>query len=82
MIIDLIVVLRELLGPADLMKAQVLRIHESTDVIMVSKDKDLVFAAFQVVVPTLKDFNNSRELLIIGFIPSPSGDYLSREKGY
>ncbi len=49
---------------------------------MVSKDKDLVFAAFQVVAPSLKGFNDSQELLIVGFIPSLSGDHFSREKGY
>ncbi len=49
---------------------------------MVSKDKDLVFAAFQVVAPSLKIFNNSQKLLIMGFLPSLNGDHLSREKGY
>ncbi len=51
---------RELLGPADLTKAQAFRIDELTEVIMVSKDEDLVFAAFQVVAPSLKSFNNSQ----------------------
>ncbi len=44
-IIDLELVLRELLGPADLTRAQVIGIQESTEVIMVSKDKNLIFAA-------------------------------------
>ncbi len=44
--IDSEVVSRELLGLADLTRAQAFRIHESTEVIMVSKDEDLVFAAF------------------------------------
>ncbi len=82
MIIDLEVVSRELLGPADLMRAQAFCIHKSAEVIMVSKDEDLVFVAFQVVVSSLKSFNNSQELLIMGFVPSLSGDHLSREKGY
>ncbi len=42
-IINSEVVSRELLGPSDLTKAQAFRIHESTEVIMVSKDKDLIF---------------------------------------
>ncbi len=58
-IIDSKVVLRELLGPADLTRAQVFCIYESTEVIIVSKDEDLVFAAFQVVAPSFKGFNNS-----------------------
>ncbi len=81
-IIDLKVVSRELLGPTDLTRAQAFHIQKSTEVIMVSKDKDLLFAALQVVAPSLKGFNNSQELLIVGFVPSLSGDHLSREKGY
>ncbi len=81
-IIDLKVVSRELLGPADLTRAQAFRIYESAEVIMVSKDEDLVFAAFQVVAPSLKGFKNSQELLIVGLVPSLNGDHLSREKGY
>ena len=57
-IIDSEVVSRELLGPADLTRAQAFCIHESTEVIMVSKDEDLVFAAFQVVAPSLESLNN------------------------
>ncbi len=64
------------------MRAQAFGIDELTEVIMVSKDKDLVFAAFQVVAPSLKGFNNSQELVIVGFVPSLSGDHLLRKKGY
>ncbi len=81
-IIDLEVVSKELLGLADLTKAQAFCIHKSTEVIMISKDTNLVFAAFQVMAPNIKDFNNSQELLIVGFVPSLSGDHLLREKGY
>ncbi len=45
-IINLEVVSKELLGLADLTRAQTLRIYESAEFIMVSKDKDLIFAAF------------------------------------
>ncbi len=45
-IIDLEVVSRELLGPADLTRAQTLCIYKLAEVIMVSKNKDLVFATF------------------------------------
>ncbi len=58
-IIDSEVVSREFLVPADLTRAQAFCIHKSTEIIMVSKDKDLVFVAFQVVAPNFKDFNNS-----------------------
>ncbi len=81
-IIDSEVESRELLGPADLTRAQASRIHELTEVIMVTKDEDLIFAALQVVALSLKGLNDSQELLIVGFIPSLSGDHLLREKGY
>lgn len=47
-----------------------------------SKDKDLVFAALQVVISSLKNFNNSQELLIIGFVPSFYRDHLFGKKGH
>ncbi len=53
-IIDSEVVSRELLGPAYPTRAQVFCIHESTEVIMVSKDENLIFAALQVAAPSLK----------------------------
>ncbi len=81
-IIDSEVVSRELLDLADLTRALAFRIHELMEVIMVSKDKDLIFAALQVVALSLKGFNDSQELLIVSFVPSLSGDHLSKEKGY
>ncbi len=52
------VVLREFLGSIDLTRAQTFYIHESTEVIMVNKDKNLIFATFQIVTPSLKSLNN------------------------
>ena len=49
---------------------------------MVNKNKDLVFANFQIMAPSLKDFNNSQEFLIVSLISSLSKDYLLRKKGY
>ena len=45
-IIDSEVVTREFLGPTDLPEAQTLCVHESTKVVVVCKDEDLVFAIF------------------------------------
>ena len=45
-IIDLKMVMKELLGSADLTKAQILCIHELLVVIMVSKNENLIFVAF------------------------------------
>ncbi len=74
-VIDSKVVLRELLGPADLAEAQTLCIHELTEVVVISEDEDRVFAVFHVVALSLKGFNNSQELLVMGFVPSLSGDH-------
>ena len=51
-------ILRELLGPTDLLEAQTLCIHEITEVIVVRKDKNLMLTAFQVVAPSFEYFNN------------------------
>ena len=45
-IIDLKIVTKELLGPADLIRAQTFYIHELSKVIMVSENKDFMFVAF------------------------------------
>ena len=57
-IVDSEMVSRELLGPADLSGAQALRIHETTEVIVVGKDENLMLTAFQVVAPSLECLNN------------------------
>lgn len=57
-ITDSEVVLREFLSPTDLTKAQTFCIHELTEVVMVNLDKNLILAAFQVVLPCFEDFNN------------------------
>ena len=45
-IVDSKMISRELLGPSDLARPQALRINELTEVIVVGKDKNFVFAAF------------------------------------
>lgn len=52
------------------------------EVIMVNKDKNFVFAAFKVMTPSLKDFNNNQKLLILSLIPSLYKDHLLRKKDY
>ncbi len=46
--------MRDLLDPANLIRAQAFCIYKLTEVIIVSKGKDLIFAALQVVAPVLK----------------------------
>ena len=44
-IIDLEVVTKEFLSPADLLGAQILRVHELSEVVMVSKHEDFMLRA-------------------------------------
>lgn len=81
-IINLEVILRELLGLMDLTRAQAFRIYVLLEVIMVSKDRNFVFATLQVVAPSFKGFNNSQEFLIISFVPTLCRNYLPQEKNY
>ncbi len=46
---------------------------------MVGENEDLVFAAFQVVAPSLEGLNDGQELLIVSLIPGLSRNHLSRE---
>ena len=46
MIIDLDVVMREFLGPADLPRAQTFCVHEPAEVVVVDKYKDFMSRAF------------------------------------
>ena len=52
-------VLRELLGPTDLLGAQTFYIHKTTDVVVVCENKNLILAAFQVIAPWLKGFKDN-----------------------
>ncbi len=59
-IADLNVVPGEFLGPSDRPGTQALCIHELTEIVMVGEDKDLVFAALQMVAPNLDGLNNGQ----------------------
>ena len=59
---------RELLGPADLSGAQALRIHKTTEVIVVRKDENFMLAAFQVVPPGFESLDDSQKLAVMGLI--------------
>ena len=58
-VVNLKMILRKLLGPADLFGAQTLHIYKTTKTVVVYEDKYLVFATFQIVTPCLEDFDNS-----------------------
>lgn len=80
--IDIKRVLRELLSLTNLSKVLALSIHKLTEVVEVSKNKNLLLRAFKVVIPSLKESNNGQELLILSFITSFGKDYYLRKKNY
>ena len=52
-------VLGELLGPTNLSGAQTFCIYEATKVVIICEDKHFILAAFQIVTPYLKGFDDS-----------------------
>ena len=75
-------VLREFLGPADLSGAQALCIHETTEVIVVRKDENLMLAAFQIVTSRLEGFDNSQKLNVVGLVLFLCRNHFPRKERY
>lgn len=82
MIIGLKVIFGKLLGSTNLARAQAFCIHKSLEIIIVNQNKDLIFAIFQRVTPSLESFKNSQELLIMSLISNFCRNHLFRENGY
>ena len=61
-------VLRDFLGSADLSEAQTLCIHKTMEVVMICKDKNLIFEGFHVVAPSFEYFNDDEKLIVMGFV--------------
>ena len=81
-VVDLKMVLEEILSPTDLSEAQALCIYEATKVVVVCKDQYFVLAAFQIVTPYLKDFDNSKKLALMGLVSSLYRNHFSQKKRY
>ena len=75
-------VLRELLGLADLSGAQAFRIHETTEVIVVRKDKNLMFTIFQIVTPRLEGFNNSQKFTVMSLVSCLCRNHFLKKERY
>ncbi len=56
--------------------------HKLTEVAMVNKKENLIFATIQIVVLSFKIFDNCQELLVISLIAIFGRDLFLREKGY
>ena len=59
-IVNLKVVPGEFLGPSDLLGTKALGIYESAEIVMISENEDLVFAALRVVAPSLEGLNDGQ----------------------
>lgn len=81
-IIDFEIISREFLSLVDLARIEAFCSYKLTEIIMVSKDNNLVFIAFQVMAPSFENFNNSQEFLVINLVANPGGDHFLREKDY
>ena len=49
---------------------------------MVTKNKNFVFAAFKIVVPSFEGYNNSQKLTIVSFVLSFGHNYFSQKMDY
>ena len=60
-------VIKKLLSLTNLMKAQTLYIYKLLKVVIVYKDKNLIFTIFYIVLLSFKGFNNTLKLIIMSF---------------
>lgn len=60
MVINLEIISKKLLDPLDQSGAQAFYVHKLMEFVIVSENKNLIFAAFQVVPPSFKNLNNSQ----------------------
>lgn len=58
MVINLEVVAKEFLGPLDLKKTQAFEIYDLMKVVVINKNKDVMFAIFQIMLPGFESLNN------------------------
>ena len=60
--------LKKLLSLIDLLKAQTFYIHKILEIVIIYKNKNFILIAFQILMLTLKYFNNNKKLAIVSFI--------------
>lgn len=81
-VINFKIIAEQLLCPSNLTKTETFYVYETTKVIVIGKNKDLIFAVFQVVLSSFENFNNGQKLCIVDFIISFSKNYFSKKIGY
>lgn len=53
------VVLKMLLSLLNLAGAQILCLHEPAEIIVIGDNKNLIFAVFQIITPSIESLNNN-----------------------
>ena len=81
-VVDSKMVLEELLGTADLSRAQALCIHKATKIVVVCEDEHFMLATFQIVTPYFEGFDNSQKLAVVSFVSNLCRNHFSRKKCY
>ena len=69
-IVNLKIILKKFVSLINLSRAQIFYIYETTKVVIIYKNKYLIFITFQIVILCFKDFDNSQKFAIISFILS------------
>lgn len=49
---------------------------------MIDEDKNFMFAAFQIVPPSFKNFNNSQKFIAVSFVSSLYKNHFSKKVGH
>ena len=71
--------LKELLDLSNLFGTQVFSNYKVTKIVIICKNKDLVFATFKIVLPYFKIPKNSQKLAVIGLVLSFSKNLFSKK---
>ena len=69
-VINLKIVTKKLLGLTYLILSQFFNIHKLIKVVIVYKDKNVIFTTFEIILLDFEHFDNSQKLIITSFILS------------
>ena len=79
---NLKIVLGELLSPINLSGAQAFYIYKMAKIIIIHKNKNFIFAIFEVVLLCFENFNNSQKFINVGFILNFYRNHFFKKKYY
>lgn len=75
-------ILKKFLGPLDKLEAEIFYIHKIIKIVIIFKNKNLVFATFQIILPSFEYYNNIQQLAIIDFVSNFYKNYFLKKKYY